>query len=94
MEEEQEQEEQFGPKCIICGHQDPADEFCSEAWFQVDINKNPGPIDLIWICQECLCKTRVYIELEQQLNKATKRIEDLEEKELSIIRKIKKFFDL
>ena len=33
-------------------------------------------------------------DLERKLTKATTKINDLEEKELSIIRKIKKFFDL
>ena len=76
-------EKQFGPKCIVCNHKDPADEFCSEGWFQIDISKNPGPIKLIWVCPDCICKTRVYIELEQQLTKATKRIEELEEENIS-----------
>lgn len=87
-------QKQFGPKCIICNRKDPADEFCSEGWFQIDVNKKPGPIDLIWVCPDCLCKTRVYVELEQQLTKATLRINDLEEKELSIIDKIKELFSI
>jgi len=58
-------EKQFGPTCIICDHKDPVEEFASEGWFQIDINKGPGPINLIWVCPKCLGKTRIN-DLEEE----------------------------
>lgn len=72
---------QFGPECINCGYKNKIDEFCSEGWMQIDTTKKshpddtihrPGIIGLIWICPDCLCKTRVYKELEKE----TKEIEE------------------
>jgi len=87
-------EKQFGPTCIICDHKDPVEEFASEGWFQIDINKGPGPINLIWVCPKCLGKTRVCVELEQQLTKATKRINDLEEEQFPLVEGYGKVMDI
>lgn len=66
---------------------------------QIDINKLPGPIDLIWICTDCISKTRVCKEIEQQntdmahgLEEAGKIMELLAELGFAIDKAKKEYF--
>ena len=45
----------LGPKCKVCDFQPTVDKFVSECWLSVDISTH-GPIDLIWICPDCIAK--------------------------------------
>lgn len=55
---------EFGPQCLQCGYKNKIDEFCSEAWMQIEPYNDKGH-SILWICSDCICKSRVCKELEQ-----------------------------
>ena len=70
-------EKQLGPKCIICGREDSVDAFVNSLWLHIDIAKTPGPIDLIWVCPDCLEKTRIVAEYKQSNEELQKQNEEI-----------------
>lgn len=74
---------QFGPRCVRCGHQDKVDEFCSEGWESIvdnsDCVNNPeGSARTIWLCPKCIREMEIVRMKDKELEDIAPLIEKLE----------------